>query len=210
MYFGGKPRVMKIGKLLVLVCISATLFVSCKKDGGDDDSDFPYYFTATIDGNSVKYEADDLNSQYQCGISQPEASVGTDYDIYQGTVIEDGMNPYENSIYVHILKYFSAYPSNDQKLAMITTGNYPYGKSEVSTSTVNGATVTYYDNSGKVWNSELGAQSGSTFSITEVTDNPLGTSGKIFSASFSCKLYDGLGGSIQISNAKIRGKAFFP
>src|SRR5688572_30179555 len=93
---------------IVLFALTAVFsLVSCKKDGGDGDSDFPYYFTATINGNSVKFEADDINSQFECGISQPEASVGTDHDIYQGTVIQDGLDPFGSSINVHILKYFS-------------------------------------------------------------------------------------------------------
>jgi hypothetical protein len=93
---------------------------------------------------------------------------------------------------------------------MVNTGSYPYGRGETSSATVNGAVVTYTDNTGKTWSTELGAQGGSTFTITELVDNPLGTSGKIFSASFSCTLYDMSGGSIQLLNGKIRGKVFLP
>lgn len=201
---------MKSIRISLLALTLSLLIISCNKDNDDDDNGFPFYFTATIDGNAVKYEADDISSQYECGISMPENSLGMNYDIYQGTVIQDGLDPSSNAIYVHILKYFNDYPTNAEKLAMYQLGSYPYGKGEVSTSTVNGASITYYDNSGKTWSSELGTQSGSTFSISEISDNEFGTSGKIFKASFSCKLYDGMGGSITVSNATIRGKVFLP
>ncbi|MGZ8541417.1 MAG: hypothetical protein ACXWV6_12250, partial [Chitinophagaceae bacterium] len=171
---------------------------------------FPFYFSATINGASIKYEANDLNSQYECGISSPYSATGDEYDIYEGTFIQDGNDPLKNNIYVHILKYFNHYPSPTERLAMINLRNYPFGLSDVSTATINGASIIYADATGKEWSSEPGSQTGSTFSITELVDNPDNTSDKIFKATFSCKLYDGNGGSIGVNNAVIRGKAFIP
>lgn len=187
---------------LVLSCI-----VSCKKDkSSDEDEKLPFYFTATINGKAVKYEGNDLNTTFLSGVSSPLNALGEDVDIYEGTVIQNPMDPDKNSIYVHILKFFDHDPDFTEKVNMFHTGDYPYGFGQVSSATINGATVSYIDENGKEWWSELGAQTGSTFTINELTDNPNPTSLKIFKASFSCKLYDGNGASIQVSDAVIRGK----
>jgi hypothetical protein len=196
-------------KLLILVAV-ACLAVSCKKDKSSDEEEFPYYFTATINGAKVEYKANDINSQYSCGTSAPFDALGDDYDIYEGTLLVDDNDFTKNNIYLHILKYFDHDPSLSEKLAMFKTGTYPYGKGDVSASTINGVSIVYTDATGKEWFSELGSQTGSTFSITELADNTDGTSLKIFKATFSCKLYDGSGGSIQVNNATIRGKAINP
>lgn len=201
-------------KIKVLLPIAFLLVVaasSCKKESSSQNDPFPFHFTATINGSAVKYEANDLNSRYGCGISQPENSYGdTDYDVYEGTVILDEEDVFKNSIAVHILKYFNHDPSHEERHSMIKLGSYSYGVGDVSNLTVNGATIEYTDANGVAWISEIGSQSGSTFEITEIVDNPDGTSGKIFKATFSCKLYDGTGASIQVSNATIRGKLFLP
>jgi hypothetical protein len=197
-------------KLLVFVFV-LSFIVSCKKDKSSvNEDEFPFHFSATINGASIKYEANDLNSQYECGISSPYSANGEEHDIYEGTLIQDGNDPSKNNIYVHILKYFNHYPLYPERLGMLTIGNYAYGKSDVSTSTINGASIVYTDGDGKEWHSEDGPQTGSSFSVTELVDNPDDTSDKIFKATFSCKLYDGNGGSLQVTNAVIRGKVFFP
>jgi hypothetical protein len=199
-------------KNLLVYLVLLIVLLSCSKSGSDNGQEkYPYYFTANINGSSVKYEANDIDSRYECGISMPSSSQGfTDYDIYEGTLIQDGLDDTKNNIYVHILKYFNHEPSVQEREAMLKMGSYGYGVSKTSSATVNGASINYTDGTGKSWHSELGSQAGSSFNITEISDNPDGTSGKIFKASFSCKLYDGSGGVIQVNNAVIRGKIFNP
>jgi hypothetical protein len=61
-------------KNLLVITLLLSSIVSCKKDKSDDNQDqFPFYFTATINGAAVKYQANDLNSQYACGTSAPFA-----------------------------------------------------------------------------------------------------------------------------------------
>ena len=219
---------MKKVNHLLLTGFSLIFFASCQKEtnfsqtgtagsgggsnSGNGGSTYPYYFIATIKGASVKYEANDLNSTYACGISQPENSTGfTDYDIYEGTVIADPLDFSKSNIHVHILKYFDHDPSAAERAAMIKTGSYGYGVGNVDNTTVNGAAIDYIDANGDNWFSETGPQTGSTFSITELINNTNGTSGKIFKATFSCKLYDINGAtSIQVTNATIRGKILSP
>lgn len=198
-------------KKISLFALILFVFAACKKSSSNSDTKYPFYFTATINGAPVKYQANDLNSQYQCGISRPDGSIfGSGYDIYEGTLIEDGNNTNANNIYVHILQHFNEYPDESQRIPIIRPGSYPYGVSELGPTTKNGASIEYTDANGKMWHSEMGDQTGSTFNITELVANPDNTSLKIFKASFNCKLYDGAGGSIQVINATIRGKAFLP
>jgi hypothetical protein len=196
-----------IASLLILSCI-----VSCKKDKSSDEQDekFPFYFSATINGAAVKYEGDDLNSTFQSGVSSPSFGLGDDVDIYEGTMILNPADWAKNVIYVHILKFFNHDPSFNERIAMFHLGDYPYGHGDISPSTINGASINFIDANGKEWTSEEGSQTGSTFTITEIADNPNSTSLKVFKASFSCKLYDENGASIEVKNAVIRGKILIP
>src|SRR5437764_6469237 len=136
------------------------LFFGCKKESG---TSYPFYFTATINNKSVSYQADDMGSQYQCGISFPSNGLGQDIDQYVGTMIVDGSNPSSNAIYVHQLKRFNHAPTEDEMRGMWSVGNFTYGKSNLSVTggqTINGASITYYDNQGEVWTSEGGSQTG--------------------------------------------------
>jgi hypothetical protein len=214
--------------LLALIVTTIVLLSSCQKEidwvvdrpsgttavAGNSTtptSTFPYYFIGTVNGSSLKYEADDLTSPFGCGISEPGSSSGTtDYDVYEGTVIAK-MSDLEakNAVLVHILKYFNHEPSMAEKLAMFKVGSYPYGVSATSSATKNGASITFLDANGNNWFSETGSQTGSTFNITEYTDNPGVLGGKLFKATFSCKLYNEAGSSsIQVTNAVIKGKLF--
>jgi hypothetical protein len=193
---------------------------SCQKEisgeiekPGDNNSAYPKYFIATINGKFVKFEADDLNSSYGCGTSQPfSAIVPSDYDIYEGTVLLDPLEPTKNSAWIHILKYFNHDPTAIERTSMIKTGDYPYGYSDVSSSTISGASIDYIDENGVTWFSETGPQpTTSNFRIVELTDNTDGTSDKIFKATFNCKLYNFDGSSsIQVTNGVVRGKILNP
>jgi hypothetical protein len=196
-------------KLTPLFALLFLVFLaSCSKEkDSDTTSQYPYYFTATIAGKSVKYEANDIDSRYGNGTASPSSSSGwDDYDIYEGTVFIDEQDLSRNNIHVLILQHFNEEPTADQRLAMFHTGSYGFGWSDVSPATVNGASIAYTDDQGVEWSSELGSQSGSTFNITELSDNTNGHSRKIFKANFSCKLYDGNGNNIQVTNAVVRGQ----
>jgi hypothetical protein len=198
-------------KNLLMGIVSLCLFASCKKENSSPaESDYPYYFSANINGANIKFEADDLLSTYGCGTSAPSSSSGFHHDIYEGTVIQNPLQPAKSSIYVHILKYFNDEPDQAQRIAMFTLGNYGYGVSNTSPSTVNGATVDYVDADGKSWSTQDGSQTGSTFTITELSDNDDFTAVKLFKATFNCKLYDGSGNSVELKNGVIKGKAIFP
>ena len=206
-------------KLSYLFILFVTVqFLSCQKEiawegNNSSNSTYPYYFIATINGKLVKFEADDINSRYGCGTSQPSSElVPSDYDIYEGTVLLDPLEPTKNSAWVHILKYFDHDPNQTERNSMIKLGSYSYGLSDVSSSTINGASIDFIDENGVTWFSETGTQSSSSnFKIVELIDNTDGTSGKIFKATFNCKLYNLDGSaSIQVTNGLVRGKILTP
>ncbi|HZI53991.1 MAG TPA: hypothetical protein VFD56_09825, partial [Chitinophagaceae bacterium] len=62
-------------KKLLAAALLLSCIVSCKKDNSkkNDDAEFPFYFTATINGTEVNYKANELNSEYSCGISSTES-----------------------------------------------------------------------------------------------------------------------------------------
>lgn len=207
-------------KLAFVSVLFFILLSSCQKEisGVVDNNDnstsaYPYYFIATVNGKLVKFEADDINSRYGCGTSQQSSEiVPSDYDIYEGTVLLDPLEPTKNAAWVHILNYFDHDPNQAERTSMIKVGDYPFGYSDVSSSTVNGASIDYIDETGMTWFSETGPQPPtSNFKIIELTDNTDRTSDKIFKATFNCKLYSADGSSsIQVTNGVVRGKILAP
>jgi hypothetical protein len=197
-------------KITAYTCILILLLsssISCKKDNAVT-SNSPYYFIAKVNGQDVKYEADEVSGQYECGTTGFIDNSGSNYDIYEGTMLEDQTTPNKNHIEVMLVKYFNHFPNyQTETTAMFQPGSYAYGFGDVSSNTVNGAVIYYTDANGIRWYSE-GPQNGSTFKVTEVTNNSSGTSVKIFTAQFSCKLYNSSAAVLQIKDAIVRGKVF--
>jgi len=195
----------------ILPAFTLLLFVACNKSS--PASNAPYHFNATIGDTSVSFEAGNANSEYECGISFPSNSLGQNVDQYVGTTIQNPGNPTISAVQVFQLKRFDHIPSSDEMMAMWKTGSYNYGQSNLSNpggQTIDGASITYYDQNGDEWNTERGAQTGSTFTVTELADNPDHTSAKIFTAKFTCILYNDLGLSMKLKNGVVRGKLFVP
>ena len=206
---------MSTCRSLTLIFITALVISACSKKT-DSDNKYPYYFKGSIDGNAVSYQANNINTVYSSGTNWMANGEGPDNtddgsnDHYDGTILQEyGINAPVNAIGVYILKHFDNYmsPTEEEREAMYYLGNFPYGKlDEFNTlNTKNGAVIEYYDNNGEWWTSENGPQTGSTFSITELSVNNEGTSKKIMKANFSCKLYNQTGQSIQLTNGEIRG-----
>jgi hypothetical protein len=193
------------------ICVFLLLvssFISCNKKDEFISSNFPYYFTGKVNGQIVKFEAEETSARYECDVTGFIDNSGSNYDIYEGTMLQDKTTPNKNQIKVMLLKYFNHYPDYQSEVTtMIQPGNYAYGFGDASSNTVNGAVIYYTDANGLQWYSE-GPQDGSSFKVTEVTSNSAGTSVKIFTAQFSCKLHNGTAATLEIKNATVRGKVF--
>ena len=203
---------MKLLRYPVLALICATLLLSCKKDSSSPQSKFPFYFAGTVNNKAVKYECNDLDSKYGCAFATHGHGPYPEWDWYEGTEMYNQDDPYVSAIYVDILRWFPSYPEYDDRLLTWKLGDYPYGVSRLDSgkATTNGAVVAYYDENGIYWQTETGPQTGSTFKVTELVSNEVGTSLKIFTAKFNCTLYNENGQSMKIQNGVIRGKLYTP
>ena len=192
-----------------LFFLLVSLIVSCKKNTEDIlTSNSPFYFVGKVKGQAVRFEADETSTHYKCDVTGFTDAFGSNYDIYEGTMLNDQTTANKNQIQVMLVKYFNHYPNYQTEVTtMFQPGDYAYGFGNVNSSTINGAVVYYIDANGTSWYTE-GPQDGSTFKVTEVVNNSAGTSVKIFTAKFSCKLYNGTAAVLEIKDATIKGKVF--
>jgi len=205
--------------LVVYAALFSTLF-SCSKKESDPSptisSTRDFYFLATIDGKSVKYEGNTVQtspSEYVSGGGFTGSSMTNGYAHRQFSTMSV-VPRNKNNATVSIIKLFPTEPTLDEQRGMFVVKSFEYGKRETeSQEWQEGATVEMMDEAGVVWASYLGAgsQSGSTFKITSVIDNSdVNTSytfHKIVTYEFTCKLYDGKGNTKTLTNGKLRGRA---
>jgi hypothetical protein len=198
-------------KNLLILLVSVVLFSGCKKIIEDyEEKEFPFHFEASINDKDVKFQANNTtSSMVNTGYQQANAN-GSETDMFQGTIFVDPDDDGRNVLIVGVLKYFPTEPSQSEQAAMFHTGSYGYGIGSTSTSTINGAVIFYTDTNGKLWSSELGSQTGSSFNISELEAvEGVAAPAKNFRATFSCKLYDEQGNMIPVNSASIRGKLFY-
>ena len=205
-----KKKKYNIMKNLLILLVAVSLFSpGCKKlIEQEEEKQFPWHFEASINDKDYKWQANDNGSDIvNLGWEQMNAN-GDETDMFQGTIFLDPADETRNTLIVGLLKYFPTEPSQSEQLAMFHTGGYSWGVGDVSTSTVNGAVVVYTDGNGKTWSTDLGAQTGSNFNITEIEDAAV-AGGKNIRVLFNCKLYDDQGNMIPLVNGAIRGKIFY-
>jgi hypothetical protein len=212
---------------LVACAALVSTLLSCSKKENDPNPELSstkdFYFLATVDGKSIKYEGNTVPtsiSEYGSG----GASSGSSVDINQDGVSE-GYAEIQSSVLttypidknhsaVSLVKIFPSQPTDSQIEGMFQVKSFEYGKVENgSQQSQEGASVTITDEAGVQWASHLGTgeQSGSTFKITSVIDNPDPNSKlllhKIVTYEFNCKLYDGKGNTKTLTNGKMRSRA---
>lgn len=208
-----KKHILSIATLLLM----ALSISSCKKDtstttttNNNNNNGAPavtstYYFQAKIDGAWVTFQANDIS--WVSGYGTSSGGGTTNYYLIERADVSDfndansgGFGILKDNV-VDIYDYPTRY-------SLFTIGSKSYGKEKTqTTNAVEGALVSYTVN-GVEWSSNLGTsdQTGSTFAITEFVNNTDGASKKIVAGTFSCKLYDGLGGVKTLTNGKFRGR----
>lgn len=221
-------------KLPLILLAGMLVFTSCKKDKEEETptpttptaptappvTSNPYYFTAKFNGS--KKEAGAVTNvfnfnAYTNGSGQGTSSGSGNYVTELYTLfltMKDAIYSSTTSprFEVGFIDASLVEPTSDGEYeAMISTGSYGYGK-EDGLSTVEGVYVKYYDHTtNKVWSTNLGTgdQTGSTFNVTNYVDNPNYNNDyilKVFTATFSCKLYDDSGNSITVTEGKVKGR----
>jgi len=188
---------------------NCTFSVTTVAGSGPVSDDF--YFKATINSKSISYI---LNSPPNIigGVTESRSGppLTGPYFYWEGFAISDFDKRDTNEIDVSIGKFFTLEPTTSDLVGMFHLGAYNYGPAG-TTAASDGAFVTYTDENGEVWTSSTGSQTGSTFSITELVDDPSGSVKKIFTAKFSCKLYNTItSASINLVNGEIRGGVVSP
>lgn len=171
-----------------------------------------YYIQANVDGKVITNQLVQNNTSY--GIGEAFQSSGRD------AVKRAGYIEIQKSAFVKILfpsllgdttyktltigfvKVFPSQPFDSDLDAMVTRGSMNFG-SELKEE--DGVVIQWTDLNGTLWSSDLGTaeQNGSAFTVASHTLNqPTQTTNSQYTTkgTFSCKLYDGKGNSIDVKD----------
>ena len=213
--------------LLLLVCFG------CKKQQGSKPPVDPFYFKGKINGQSVEWIAPFNNSitggtiQYKTTVIAPENAVNplqncspTDlpYQYFEGCQIYEfngtDIDPSKN-----VLQVAFALQTNDRLSApslrsWFTNGPKNFGLARVNCSDQgeNGVVIFYRDATGKWWftTKETGSISQFTQLALEDETRDKATHLKKWKVQFSCKLSDGNGNQITLSDCELYVPVFRP
>lgn len=198
-------------KKIFYILTICSVFLSCsKKDDPEPTPSTPVLtysstpqFSASLNGTTLSMIADGLTIESVVGSSNslypvPNISTGN-YSNYIGNNVTDvGISLKRGGL------LFMGFPPSDSLfLSYFPTGSYNY-----TTDGVNGIRVSYIDANGTLWSTDLGTavQTGSTFTIDErAGQDVFGYYSVRYKASFSCKLYDTSGNTIDLTNGVIVG-----
>lgn len=193
--------------------LTVSLIFSCKKDSSSKGSEETgIYFKGEVNGHHVEFDATANPSIYECGAAAGGVSDPPTYVYLEGTLLGQRNPNTRNSVHVLLRQIFDHPAPQVERLSMVHIGNFEYAPvvDGQLTPTTAGAIVGYFDENGRMWYSGSGPQTGSTFSISEVSEIPgsYNPNRRIFKANFSCTLYDSTGESIHISDCTLRGFVF--
>jgi hypothetical protein len=209
-------------KMINKLLIALLLLSSCKKNHTPE----PFHFNATISGKSVRWTAPDQNSTPANGAygalvyEDVEAVTGSNcvvnkcYDVRIGTNIfglRTNSPNVSNMIRVYFVEGIHQWWGNyDPMMSSFAPGNKAFGKDRVNNTepAANGIVVVYYDATGKMWRSDDGPQSGSSFESQLFLDNQAQIHyKKRWKAKFNCSLYNG-SQTISVNDAEIYGPVY--
>lgn len=206
-------------KSILFILIVLPFFPGCTKDDKRDLNE-KYSFTGTIDSNSIRWEVkavDNTNDTSKCNARAyyyygqlPLDCSSTDcYDVKAGVVVGERLRNY--SIQVMYLRATRTGDVNQLK-PFFTPGFMPFGsqRSSIYTTTQNGVIIRYIED-GRIWTSEQGDQTGSTFESVEFKDATIEKDiySNIWRARFSCKVYFSGLPPKTLENCEIEGPAFY-
>ncbi|MFN3405602.1 MAG: hypothetical protein ACK40G_16005 [Cytophagaceae bacterium] len=192
--------------LVILLAISLITFSSCNKKKSNTVT--PAYnvsklhFKGIVDGIHQLIENgknDVISTATRTGVKKNEEN-----DYYLTETSRFYSTTGGKSISINFHKYFA---NNDGSNAAFEyeAKYYNFAKPVLNE---NGVEVEWVDETGKLWSSALGAadQTGYTFllsSISETEDE------RIINCTFSCKLYDGLGNEVKLTDGIFKNTVYF-
>ncbi len=204
-----------MNKFTFLGLLISLIFVSSCSDEPDEDDDLmpptaTYYFQAEVDGAAVNFAQGvdnffvgilegntfDANNNVQA-----ETGATMNQVIFEGGSIQPA--PF---VSINIYKTFPGQFEADYSdlLTIFELSEYPYS---IDSQGNDGVYINYSPDGITNYSSEWGAQTGSTFNITEFIENSGSESAYIFKAEFECMLYDEDGNSIELKSGLYRGIA---
>lgn len=187
-------------KLAIIAMLSLAV-VGC---GKHRVSNKKFYFQLELDGEKTTIK--EGKKGYGAG-SGSSGSFGTtssspreSSSMVVGISIGGGTKP---AVIWSLGQQMAGYPTNAERFAMFAPGNYNYYQDQELTTPT--ALIEWTDENGDFWSTELGSQSGSTFTIIEAEESDdLTTLGSV-QIEFACKLYDSSGNMMEVTNGKARG-----
>jgi hypothetical protein len=204
-------------KYIALIAITVLSFLACKKQKSYDY----FSFKGKVGGQDLIWMAQARNN-YTDGtfgavwLQDVKPVFGGDcianqcYDMKLGTNVHNLLTNSPaalNNMDVFIVQPVSNSFTYDTILPLFNPGVKAFGKERtVNTQTgTTGAVVVYTDGAGKIWRSDGGPQSSSSFTSESFTDETQpSTYKKVWKAKFTCLLYNN-GQSIEASNCEIYG-----
>lgn len=199
--------------------VAFTLLHGCKKED-KPVLDEKYSFNGTIDNSPIHWEVKAVDnssdtskylarSHYFYGQFPVDCATTDCYEVGAGTVVQERNRG--NAIEVVFLQATKTFDVNQLK-PFFTPGFKLYGipRASLYTKTENGILVRYTEN-GRIWRSEAGDQTGSTFQLIEFKETTFDKNiySNVWRARFSCKVYfNGLPPKF-LENCEIYGPTFY-
>ena len=206
---------MRTVKFFLLACICASfVFQSCKDKPDPNEIRSDFYFQATIDGEirTYQFDIDDYINIIGDWGGGNVAGNTRQYIPFTCIASEDALSSpsgLSNSGAIGIIITNNDSVSNQQVEGLVPDGSIGIGTRSYDSNDepTAGGFISWIDGTGREWTTN-GTQNNASFTITEYADldDPVNFSHKVIAAEFSCTLYNGLGGSISLTEGKARGK----
>jgi len=200
---------MHLFRTITFALLASTLLIGCEDEEGPIiTNDNNYYVQFVINGDTIRYS--DGTDGYGNGPGKTAVEDSLGWNQREFTMFirsADSANFEDNAINIQVVKRFIILPSYEERYAMFNRGSLGYGRWPVDTNHVltEGAIITYTDNNGTVWSSDLlyGTQpSSSNFTITEHTTVDATLFGAKTRGTFNVRLFDGATNHIDLTDGK--------
>jgi hypothetical protein len=177
-------------------------------------TDTSYYTDVTIDGVRTFYISGQKgsgmyfggNGTRYAGITNNFSTMDSNGFYYNTNYIE--FNKYESPELFGPISKYNVSTFNQWIASNYAAGKYDYYNNTATLSVKNGMVLVWTDGNGAKWQTNIGEQSGSSFTIlkTEVLQgqNTGYITHTIITAIFNCKLYDNKGNIKLLTNGKLR------
>ena len=190
----------------LIPALAMFLLISCTPhDDEPDRVEIPFFFVATINSQTIGFAGGDFQDSLYSNMPYSETTqlAADTFYVHEGTsIVQAGNNA---AARVGITGMFDHLPSADERRSMFFTGFHPF-----ASDTAGGAAVYFRDGNGVEWSTLNHAQSDTSFRIEMLSPLSDTAATALFQASFSCRLFNAAGDSLNLVNGSVRGKLFKP